>query len=82
MAWHFLADLPRWFRYARLLGVGPIRRVTLFPAVVALSAAAHGTEMAGMYSTLLAPRDAAVGGEELSDGRDGSPLRLGDRPGL
>ena len=56
MVWHFLADLPRWFRYARLLGVGPIRRVTLFPAVVALSAAAHGTEMAGMYSTLLAPR--------------------------
>jgi glycosyltransferase involved in cell wall biosynthesis len=56
MAWHFLADQPRWFRHARLLGVGPIRRVALFPAVVALSAVARGAEMVGMYSTLLAPR--------------------------
>lgn len=55
MAWHMMLDVPRWFRFARLLGTGPVYRLGFLPLLVVLSAAARGAEMAGMYATILAP---------------------------
>ena len=55
MMWHMLLDLPRWLRFSKLLGIGPIRRWGLLPMVVVLSTVARAAEMAGMYATMLAP---------------------------
>ena len=55
MMWHILLDVPRWFRVSRLLDIHPVRRIMLLPLVVALSCVARTAEMAGMYSTMLAP---------------------------
>ena len=56
MAWHIMLDVPRWFRFSRVLGIGALRRWALLPIVMVMSTAARGFEMAGMYSTLLAPQ--------------------------
>ncbi len=55
MIWHILLDIPRWFRFTDLLGVSQPRRVLFFPVVLLMSVAAHLSEMAGMYATLLTP---------------------------
>jgi glycosyltransferase involved in cell wall biosynthesis len=52
--WHMLLDVPQWFRFAKLLRLGRARRLALLPLVVLLSAAARGSEMAGMYCTIFA----------------------------
>jgi hypothetical protein len=53
--WHALLDWCRWFRFGRLMGASMTRRVALLPLLIAMSALARGTEMAGMYATMLAP---------------------------
>jgi glycosyltransferase involved in cell wall biosynthesis len=55
MAWHVLLDQPRWLRFSKLLRIGLLRRWALLPVVAVLSVAANASEMAGMYSTMLAP---------------------------
>ena len=55
MAWHVLLDLPRWFRFSRLVGVHPARRLLLFPLLVSLSLVARGSEMVGIFWTIFAP---------------------------
>ena len=54
MGWHMLLDIPRWFRFSKLLDLNVSRRVTLLPLLMALSLGAHACEAAGMYATLLA----------------------------
>jgi glycosyltransferase involved in cell wall biosynthesis len=56
MLWHVLLDIPRWFRFSRLLRLGSMRRFALLPVVIVISIAARGFELIGMYSTLLAPK--------------------------
>ncbi|MFK8183181.1 MAG: glycosyltransferase family 2 protein [Phormidesmis sp.] len=55
MIWHMLLDIPRWFRFSRLLEMNVLTRVGLFPAVLVLSAVARGAEMFGMFATILTP---------------------------
>lgn len=55
MIWHMLLDMPRWFRFSRLLEMNPLVRVGMFPVVLVLSAVARGAEMLGMYRTIFAP---------------------------
>ena len=55
MAWHMMLDVPRWFRFAGLLGTGPLFRLGFLPLLILLSATARGAEMAGMYATMMAP---------------------------
>jgi hypothetical protein len=55
MAWHMMLDVPRWFRFAGLLGVGSFYSLGFLPLLILLSATARGTEMAGMYATMMAP---------------------------
>lgn len=55
MLWHILLDLSRWGRVSRLLGLRPLRRVLIFPALLGMSCLAHAAEMLGMYSTMVAP---------------------------
>ena len=54
MLWHMALDVPRWFRVSRLLAIHPIRRVFILPFIVGMSCLARGTEMVGMYSTMVA----------------------------
>lgn len=54
-AWHGILDLKRWFVFGGLMGASWTRRVALLPLVLAMSAAARGTEMFGMYATMVAP---------------------------
>ena len=54
MMWHMALDVPRWFRVSRLLALHPVRRVLILPVVLVLSCVARGTEMIGMYSTMVA----------------------------
>jgi hypothetical protein len=49
-------DLRHWFRYSRVLGIHPARRIVLFPLVAAASFTARTCEMAGMYAALFAPK--------------------------
>jgi GT2 family glycosyltransferase len=53
--WHALLDWPRWFAFGGLMGASLPRRVALFPLLIAMSALARATEMAGMYATMVAP---------------------------
>ncbi|MGH9722841.1 MAG: glycosyltransferase [Bryobacteraceae bacterium] len=53
--WRVLADVPKWFRFGGLLGLGLTRRMVALPLLFPLSLAVHTAEMAGMYLTLLAP---------------------------
>jgi hypothetical protein len=55
MAWHVMLDVPRWFRFSRLLGIAPLRRVAILPLVIILSCAARFMEMMGMYRTMRDP---------------------------
>lgn len=55
MFWHTAHDLRQWFRYSAAIGVSPVSRVLLLPALVPLSLAARGAEMAGMYATIASP---------------------------
>jgi hypothetical protein len=56
MVWHVLLDIPRWFRFGRLLRISLKRCLALVPVVLTMSIAARGAEMVGMYATLLAPK--------------------------
>jgi glycosyltransferase involved in cell wall biosynthesis len=56
--WHVLLDVPQWWRFGRLLGHGPVARLARLPLVIALSIAARGGELAGMYFTMFAPEAA------------------------
>jgi glycosyltransferase involved in cell wall biosynthesis len=49
-------DARHWFRFSRVLGVGPIRAVLLFPMALAASFSARTAEMVGMYAALMAPK--------------------------
>jgi hypothetical protein len=53
--WHALLDWPRWFVFGRLMGASLARRIALAPVLLAMSALARTTEMAGMYATMVAP---------------------------
>ncbi|HEU4463548.1 MAG TPA: glycosyltransferase [Gemmatimonadota bacterium] len=53
--WHALLDWPRWFVFGRLMGASLARRVALFPLLLFMSGVARGTEMVGMYATMVAP---------------------------
>lgn len=55
MLWHMLLDMPRWFRFSRLLEMPVLVRLGLFPVVVVLSTIARGAEMFGMFSTMRSP---------------------------
>lgn len=55
MGWHVVLDLGRWWRFGRLLGLGPLRRVLHYPLLLLLSVAARGSEAIGMYQTLRDP---------------------------
>jgi hypothetical protein len=57
-AWHVILDVPQWLRFGRLLGHGPLARLLRYPLVMALSLAARGAELAGMYFTMFAPEAA------------------------
>jgi hypothetical protein len=52
-------DARHWFRYARVVGIGPARRALLFPLAVAASGMARTAEMVGMYAWLFFPRASA-----------------------
>ncbi len=56
LVWHMLLDVPCWLRVSRLLDVPPVQRLMLLPVVVGMSCLARTAEMAGMYSTMLAPK--------------------------
>ena len=53
--WHALLDWPRWFVFGGLMGASLPRRVALLPLLLAMSALARATEMAGMYATMVTP---------------------------
>jgi len=53
--WHMLLNQPRWLRFSRLRGYGPLSRVALLPVVAMLSLVANGAEMFGIYATMLRP---------------------------
>ncbi len=53
--WHVLLDMPKWFRFNRVLGTGKIYATLWFPVFVLSSMLAHTFEMAGMYATIFAP---------------------------
>ncbi|MCP9818840.1 glycosyltransferase family 2 protein [Synechococcus sp. Cruz-9H2] len=55
MGWHVALDLPRWFRFSRLVGVPMKRRLRLFPLLLSLSLLARASEMVGGYATLISP---------------------------
>ncbi|MBW4645959.1 MAG: glycosyltransferase [Goleter apudmare HA4340-LM2] len=55
MLWHMLLDIPRWFRFNRILGKSLIYSWITMPILIILSAIARGLEMLGMYATILAP---------------------------
>ena len=48
-------DARHWFRFSRVLGVGRLRALFLFPIALAASFFARTAEMIGMYAALLAP---------------------------
>jgi len=52
MMWHILLDVPRWFRFSRLLDMQPVRQMILLPLVLTMSSVARITEMVGMYCTM------------------------------
>jgi glycosyltransferase involved in cell wall biosynthesis len=49
-------DGPHWFRFARVVGVGRMRAILLFPLALLAAIAARGAEMVGMYAVLFAPK--------------------------
>jgi glycosyltransferase involved in cell wall biosynthesis len=53
--WHVLLDMPKWFRYNRVISSGPIYTVAWFPLFIGFSAFAHLFEMAGGYATMINP---------------------------
>ena len=55
LAWHLALDVPKWFRFNRVLGTSPLFQAACFPIFAGLSLLARAAEMAGMYSTMLAP---------------------------
>jgi glycosyltransferase involved in cell wall biosynthesis len=55
LVWHMMLDVPRWFRFAGILGAGLGYCWGLLPLLVLMSTAARGAEMLGMYATILAP---------------------------
>lgn len=55
LVWHILLDIPRWFRFSSLLQTHLLYQVAVLPIVIVLSIVARTAEMAGMYSTMLAP---------------------------
>ena len=50
--WNVLIDVPRWFRFSRFLGFGPVRRWLYVPLVVGLSCCARSAESLGMLATI------------------------------
>jgi len=51
-----LRDARHWFRYARVVGVGGVRAILLWPLVIAAVFTARTAEMAGMYAGLTKPQ--------------------------
>ncbi len=49
-------DARHWFRYSRVVGVGRIRAMLLFPLALLVSSVARSAEMVGMYVALVKPR--------------------------
>lgn len=54
--WHILLDIPQWFAFSKLIRMSLGRRLALLPVVLVMSMIARGSEMVGMYLTLLAPK--------------------------
>jgi hypothetical protein len=50
-----ILDLPRWWRFSRWTGAPFGRRIVLIPMVVVLSLLSRGSEMLGMYATIVRP---------------------------
>jgi hypothetical protein len=51
-----LLDLPRWWRFSRWTGTPLWRRLSFIPVVLSLSLMARGSELLGMYATILRPK--------------------------
>jgi hypothetical protein len=49
-------DASHWFRFSRVLGVGRVKAIFLFPIALVASFLARTSEMIGMYAALLAPK--------------------------
>ncbi|MCS6813059.1 MAG: glycosyltransferase [Cyanobacteria bacterium] len=56
MIWHMILDVPRWFRFSRLLDMHPLKRWGLLPVLIGLSGLARGAEMLGIVCTMISPR--------------------------
>ncbi len=54
--WHTMLDVPQWFRYGKFMNLSIFRRVASLPLLFIMSAAARGTELVGMYSTIFKPQ--------------------------
>ena len=52
-------DARHWFRFAKVLGLGTMASILIFPLALAASATARTAEMVGMYAWLIAPRATA-----------------------
>jgi len=65
MGWHMLLDIPKWFRFARLLGTSFPYRLACLPLLVLMSAVARSAEMVGMYATMFAPKKMRQWAENL-----------------
>jgi glycosyltransferase involved in cell wall biosynthesis len=52
-------DARHWFRFSRVLGVGRVKAICLFPVALLASFLARTSEMIGMYAALLAPKASA-----------------------
>ncbi len=55
LLWHSLLDIPKWFRFNRVLGTSRIYALTWFPIFMMFSVIAHSFEAAGMFATIFAP---------------------------
>jgi hypothetical protein len=50
-----LRDARHWFRLSRVIGIGWMRRILLWPVALGASLIARSSEMVGMYAALIKP---------------------------
>jgi glycosyltransferase involved in cell wall biosynthesis len=56
MVWHMMLDVPRWFRYSRVVGMGPVARAAVFPLALCTSLLSRGCEFIGTAASIIAPK--------------------------
>jgi glycosyltransferase involved in cell wall biosynthesis len=56
MIWHILLDIPRWFRFNRILAIHPFYCWLTLPVLILPATLARGSEMLGMYATMMSPK--------------------------